>query len=216
MFLENILKYQSRILKNTRIIHFEECPFIGDTIMLVHWESHLAWSWFLWYFFFLLLFFSKFQWLFFKNFFRWPLRKQLRIITLFQASLYWSPTSAKHLGTKSVYPWNVLVFTCLFLSHQQPSTCFPSWEGQDFSLAILICFMQPCQNFCWRSACDWKAAKTHYWLLDKLWVSAAPTQNCWQLASVLKQCDSLLPSNIKVCWVFLEFSQIRCITGSFL
>lgn len=60
--------------------------------------------------------------------------------------------------------------------------------------AILMCFMQPCQNLCWRNSCwswasDWKATKTHYWSLDKLWISTAATQNCWQLASVLKQSD---------------------------
>lgn len=72
MFLENILKCQSRFLKGTQIIHFEEYPFTGNTRMLVHWESHLAWSWFLWYIFLLLPSFSKFQWLFFKIFFDDP------------------------------------------------------------------------------------------------------------------------------------------------
>lgn len=97
------------------------------------------------------------------------LEKAAKFLTLFQASLYGSPASAKHFGTKLVYPHHVLVSTCLSLSHQQSFTDFPSWEGQDSLAATLTCFTQPDPNLCWSSACySWsrgdvgKQPKTHY------------------------------------------------------
>lgn len=54
------------------------------------------------------------------------LEKAAKFLTLFQASLYQSPTSAKHFGTKLVYPCHVLVSTSLPLSHQQSFTHSPS------------------------------------------------------------------------------------------